>query len=571
MILEPTARYRTGTSMTTSWDVVVIGGGPAGASCAIALARSGRRVLLLERETIARPRMGESLSPAAVRHLEAIGLGDHLAKAGFVIKTGAKFFAGPGAASWTVRYGTGGTRAIHVRREELDGMLLAQAAESGVWVRHGCRVSGIRWEGDRARAVRYQVADEPAEATARWVVDAGGRQCVIGNELGLVRHDEVLRTTALWSHWKNGKRLPSPDADNTLIFAGPNSTCLWYIPINDASNLVSVGVATGGDADAMGGNVAALYQRVIAGSGIAPLLTRAQPVGPVNRQPAAAYCCTRLAGPGWLLAGDAAWFADPILTPGIQFALESGALAASVINTVLADPESEDKAASSYDTLCRGHYQTFVELCRNLYAAASSGPAVPEDPSTATSAQGPGGIAGQIAFLSCISGLSPAELPRHLERYKKARQRARADGLPPAFNEEEGFSFLSRHVREGALHDSRPMSSSGRPEPGSPVRLAEGAQIVEALFLGTDGLAPSTYHRAMVNRPGDRFEVTPAVEALFKIIGDGSTCAELERQFWAAVGTPPDAVDGAFCRWLDLLAENMLVEWGPAIMPRERA
>lgn len=556
---------------TTNWDVVVIGGGPAGASCAIALARSGRQVLVLEREAVARPRMGESLSPAAVRHLKAVGLSDHLAKADSVVKTGATFSGGTGSVSWTVRYGgrAGDTRAVHLRREELDGMLLTHAAERGVWVRHGCRVSGIRWEGGRACGVRYQAAEETAEATARWVVDASGQHCVIGNELGLLRYDDRLRKTALWSRWENGKRLPSVDAGNTLIFAGTGSTCLWYFPVNDASSLVSVGVVTDDCADPTRGETAAFYQQAIASSGVAPLLTAAQQVAAVRREPASAYCCARLAGPGWLLVGDAAWFADPILTAGVQFALESGALAASVINTVLTDPESEGKAAASYDTLCRGNYQTFVSLCRNLYAAASSAPAAPQGPGVVTSVPGPGGIAGQLAFLSCISGLSPLELPGHLDRYKKARQRALADGLPPAFSEEEGFSFLGRHVRERVLHSTRPARSAGRPEPLSVVRLAAGAQIGEALFLGTDGLTPPTSRRAVVNRLGDRFEATPEAEALFKIIGDGGTCAELEVQFWAALGTPPDTADGAFCRWLDLLAENLLVEWGPAIRPEE--
>jgi flavin-dependent dehydrogenase len=558
---------------TTSWDVVVIGGGPAGASCATALARSGRQVLLLERETAPRPRMGESLSPAAVRHLTAAGLGDHLARAGFVVKTGATFSGRADCASWTVRYGgRAGTPAIHVRREELDGVLLAHAAENGVWVRQGCRVSGIRWEGDRARAVRYHAADEPAEATARWVVDASGQHCVIGNELGLLRHDAMLGRTALWSRWANGKRLPSPDADNTLIFGGPGSTCLWYLPIDAASNLVSVGVLFAQGGAAMRGNGAALlYQQVIADSGVAPLLAAAQRVAPVRCEPAAAYCCARLAGPGWLLAGDAAWFADPILTPAVQFALESGVLAASVINTVLADPGSEDKAAACYDMLCRGYYQTFAALCRNLYAAASAEPPALTGPGAARGEQGPAGIAGQIAFLSCISGLSPAELPRHLDRYKKARQRARADGLPPALSEEEGFSFLSRHVREQILRGIRPAGSAGRPAPGSVIRLAAGAQVGEALFPGTDGPAPLRYRRTAANRFGDRFEATPAIEALFKVIGDGGTCADVERRFWAALGAPPDLLDGTFRRWLDLLADNALVEWEPASETEECA
>src|SRR5215469_2768978 len=232
--------------MTTNWDVVVIGAGPAGAFCAAALARSGKQVLLLERETVPRPRMGESLSPAAVRHLTAADLSDGLAKAGFVIKSGATFSARADCLRWTVRYGgaAAGTPAIHVRRDKLDEVLLAHAAQSGVWVRQGCRVSGICWAGDRARGVRYHVAGEPAEATARWVVDASGQHCVIGNELDLLRHDAVLRKTVLWSQWANGKRLPSPDTDNTLIFGGPDSTCLWHFPVDDASNLVSVGVLT---------------------------------------------------------------------------------------------------------------------------------------------------------------------------------------------------------------------------------------------------------------------------------------------------------------------------------------
>ncbi len=367
--------------MKPLWDVIVVGAGPGGCVLSTMLARCGRRVLLLDKDVPPRYHVGESLSLVACNLLDAIGAGGKVRAAGFVPKSGATFIWGPDPGPWSVYYGEpeGPPAAMQVRRDELDQILVRHAASSGVEVRQGCRVQEALFEAGRAVGVRYLGGDgEQQCAYAPWTVDASGQDALLARQLGLLEPHPRLRSTVVWSYWAGGGRLPGRDAGNAL-FIGQRDVCFWYVPLDDRTGLAGVGavVLPSGPRLLDGGpeRPERFYRDALSASApLSRLLSGARQTEPVRSAPATAYRCSRLAGPGWVLTGDAACFVDPILTPGVELAASHGMLAACTLNTVLDAPALEAQALALYGHLYAQRYETFVQLCLNLYEKAEAGP-----------------------------------------------------------------------------------------------------------------------------------------------------------------------------------------------------
>ncbi|MDE2293338.1 MAG: tryptophan 7-halogenase, partial [Elusimicrobia bacterium] len=173
--------------MRRGWDVLVLGGGPAGSTAANLLAAAGRRVLVVEKEAFPRHHVGESLLPGLAPLFERLGVAGRLARAGFFVKTGGSYAWGRGRRPWSISFADlfeapgymlrrHETRAYHVERARFDRLLLDAARRRGAEVLQpaaatrvetaGGRVTGVavRPEGGRERVLR-----------ARLYIDASGR------------------------------------------------------------------------------------------------------------------------------------------------------------------------------------------------------------------------------------------------------------------------------------------------------------------------------------------------------------------------------------------------------------
>ena len=169
--------------MTETYDVIVIGGGPAGSTAAGFLAQSGARVLLLEKERFPRYHIGESLLSATLPILEALGVMPAIEQAGFIRKPGGTFIWGRGNKPWSFffREDPGGRpHAFHVLRSEFDHILLRHAASLGVEVREGHRVQEVGYDGhNRVVAVDEHGAEVAAEADAAQERALARRKCTL--------------------------------------------------------------------------------------------------------------------------------------------------------------------------------------------------------------------------------------------------------------------------------------------------------------------------------------------------------------------------------------------------------
>ena len=166
--------------VSTDCDVLVIGGGPGG-SCAAAFARlKGLSVCLVEREEFPRFHIGESLLPMGNEVLRESGAWPKVEAAGFVRKYGAEFVLGDDSGAKEIVFAEGQVPGLEstfqVERSKFDAILLDHARSLGAEVRTGTTVCSLSAADDHVAATLTRKGEPASVLTARWVVDAGGRE-----------------------------------------------------------------------------------------------------------------------------------------------------------------------------------------------------------------------------------------------------------------------------------------------------------------------------------------------------------------------------------------------------------
>ncbi len=565
--------------MNTEWDAIVIGGGPGGSAFSTLASRWGHRVLVLEKEIFPRYHIGESLLPANWRVFDAMGIGDKIRAADFVHKAGGTFIWGRNREPWTVYFGEVNDlpEARQVKREGFDKMLLDYAEKNGAEVCQGCSVQEVLFEGERAVGVRYTDRDNQERIVkARWIVDASGQGKFIGRRLGLVEYHPGFRNAAVWSYWENGKRLPGKDAGN-ILYVSHEHGWFWYIPLDNKTNLISVGtiVCPSGRHLLKKKKLEEFYHDMLATTDTVPeMLANARQVSPVRAITDYSYCCSQLAGPGWILVGDAACFVDPILSSGVQLATYHGMFAALTLNTVLLQPEGEKKALAYYEQQYKVQYNNFVQLCLNMYDTTKNSkedyflsaqrlvqPKVMDTTSTNEMSKD---IAGRLSFIGLISGL-PAEETQEMQlKLFSLRKKANAQNNEKiAFNSEESLNLIFELVVHRAqLQEGKTQRITGTLEDESVLRLAPGVTIEDKFFLPTTPTANQLQRfRAIENCLGDRFQPTREIETLLSLLDEGRTYREVAQRFCTTFQIEESYYNEPFRNWVELLADYGIVEW----------
>lgn len=325
---------------TTNHDVAVIGGGPGGAALATFLARAGHRCVIFEQAQFPRYHIGESLIPHTHGIFDRLGLLPKLRASAFPVKHSVRFVSDSGKESVPFYFSETipGERARtwQVERSQFDTMMLDHARANGVEVHEQTSIDKVLFDGGRAVGVQTVSADGTrAEVRSKVVVDASGRACIIGRQLGLRSPLPELRKASAWGYFRGGKRLPGIDAGETTMFLIPGGGWFWYIPLPD--DMVSVGIVADpeyvfSESDDM---EAAFTREVAKCAPLADRLSAATRVGPVRGSRHLAYLNRQTCGDGWVMIGDARAFLDPIYSSGLYLALGSAELAAQCIDDAL--------------------------------------------------------------------------------------------------------------------------------------------------------------------------------------------------------------------------------------------
>ncbi|MBI1930109.1 tryptophan 7-halogenase [Candidatus Poribacteria bacterium] len=338
------------------YDVIVIGGGPAGSTVATLVAEKGHRVLLLERDGEPRFKIGESLIPASYWIFKRLGVLEKLKASHFPQKYSVQFYSQSGKASAPFYFFENDPHESSVTwqvlRSEFDQMLLENAAEKGVEVRRGVSVHDALFEGDKAVGVRAKSPLSPLEKggrgdldgsivdlPAKIVVDSTGQSAFISRKLKINTMEPSLKKASVYTHFEGGARDKGIDAGATLILHTENKdSWFWYIPL--PYNRVSVGVVGSIDyllqnrRSSEGGldHQAIFKEELEKCPAVKWRIENAKQLFPVKVTKDFSYRATQIAGDGWVLVGDAFGFLDPIYSTGVFLALKSGEMAADVIN-----------------------------------------------------------------------------------------------------------------------------------------------------------------------------------------------------------------------------------------------
>ncbi len=355
-------------------DVVVVGAGPAGASCGFWLADAGWDVVIVEKKEFPREKTcGDGLTPRGVRQLADMGLEPALA--------GSHRFSGLRA------YGFGHSIEMQwpehpnfpaygytITRHDLDGLVANRAVEAGATLLQGTEVVAPIVDGTTATtplptltgvSVKGKSVDSAATINARYVVVADGSNSRFGRMLGTARRRDLPLGMALRGYYRS-ERHDDPFIESHLDIRDPEGNVVpgygWIFPMGDGTVNVGVGLLST-ELRWKGLNTSHLMDTFVgyapASWGLSPETSLGPPTG--GKLPMGLSVGPR-AGGNVLIAGDAGGAINPFNGEGIAYAYETGRLAAAALGRALTGAGMS--ALGDYERELNAAYGPYYKVAR---------------------------------------------------------------------------------------------------------------------------------------------------------------------------------------------------------------
>jgi flavin-dependent dehydrogenase len=332
----------------TEFDVIVIGGGPAGTTFSTLLHEKGHKVLVLEKDHHPRFHIGESLLPMTLPILEKLGVSQKVKDIG-ILKYGAEFNSSKEDNKRETFYfdfamDRDHPHAYEVRRSEFDEILFRNAADKGVDCREGTRVSDIIFNPDNTVTVTALTEDgQSLQLGCQFLVDASGRESLLSRRKKLKKKSRKHNSAAIFGHFENVTRRSGKDEGNISIYWFEHGW-FWMIPLKDGEFL----------------------QRTISmAPEVAERMKDSALAGEVSATGNFTYSSSRMFGkPGenYLLIGDAYAFIDPVFSSGVHIAMSGAVNAAETIDVCLRNPLNSQNLLKQYKSEIDDALKTFSWL-----------------------------------------------------------------------------------------------------------------------------------------------------------------------------------------------------------------
>ena len=336
-------------------DVLVIGGGPGGATIAALLAERGRDVVLIEKARHPRFHIGESLLPLNMPLFERLGVDEEIKRIGMP-KYGAEFVSPWHAQSVTFDFANAVDKsfpyAYQVRRSEFDHILFRNAVRKGATAIEACRATGVEFHDDGAAVTVRQEDGREQRWQTKFVVDASGRDTVLANQFGIKRRNRKHNSAAIFGHFSGATRLPGKAEGNISLFWFDHGW-FWFIPLHDGATSVGAVCWPYYMKSRQTDPETFFFDTIALCPALAERLRDATLSSPVTATGNYSYEVKRATGRNYLLLGDAFTFIDPVFSTGVLFAMQSAFAGADTVETCLDHAHHASGALQAFDRTMR--------------------------------------------------------------------------------------------------------------------------------------------------------------------------------------------------------------------------
>lgn len=356
-------------------DVIIIGGGPGGSALGCYLSMAGITNTIIEKAIHPRPHVGESMVTSSTRVFEEIGFLPILEREGFVHKYGASWHASRNQHVFSIEFsefpqeGIDQDYTYHVDRAQMDLLLLKRAEELGSKIIQGVGVKKVLFnENQQATGVQIDVEGQMVELNAKVVVDASGRNTVLGRQLKIKKNDPLFNQYAVHAWFENLDRSDETTGDHIHIyFLETERGWVWQIPITEGITSVGVVVDKKVFKDLYADTEQYFWDQVKTNDNLQMTMKNARRINEFKAEGDYSYSMSQFVGDGWLLVGDAARFVDPIFSSGVSIALYSAKFASERIIEAFEKSDFSKAVFEPYETKLRAGAEIWYQFILLYY------------------------------------------------------------------------------------------------------------------------------------------------------------------------------------------------------------